>query len=350
MKKNVPLLHRRDWLKTTGTLGLGAAASAVALSSATGAEKRGLTYRKILDSAPWSPRSGMGAVVFQNRLWLLGGTGTAKNGTQLNDVWSSEDGLHWRQELASAPWQPRWNHATFVHAGKLWVIGGLASVDPLLNLNDIWSSPDGKKWTREVADAPWTGRHVWAWTNHRNRMYLLGGATDGARTYRDVLSSDDGIDWQLAPVRDPWFVKRKYHAAASYRGQIFLAGGIVNDKSQLYGSRYLDDVWTSKDGLVWNCQESPVPWKARGAHTLVVYKERLWLVGGELQSRYYAEDMWSTTSGTDWRQETDQLAWPGRIFGGVVVFKNKVWIMGGSHRDWPKREGSSLNDIWTFEA
>jgi len=213
-----------------------------------------------------------------------------------------------------------------------------------------WSSPDGRNWTLEVADAPWTGRHVWAWTTHRNRAYLLGGATDGSHTYRDVLSSDDGIHWRLAAVHGPWFVERKYHAAASYRGRIFLAAGIINDDTQLYGSRYLDDVWSSEDGRSWSCLSSPAPWPARGAHVLVAYKGRLWLVGGELQSRYYAMDIWSTVNGKDWRRETDRFAWPGRTFGGVVVFKNKVWIMGGAHRDWPKRDGPSLNDVWIFEA
>ena len=67
--------------------------------------------------------------------------------------------------------------------------------------------------------------------------------------------------------------------------------------------------------------------------------------GGEFSSRLYATDLWSTSDGESWRQETDQFAWPPRLSGAVVVFKNKVWIMGGGRRD-----GGSRNDIWTFEA
>src|SRR5258708_651155 len=111
-------LSRRDLLKATGALGLAAATSTVAMSTPAGGEKRDLTYHQVLDAAPWSTRYGLGCVVFQNRLWVLGGTGTAHNGTQVNDVWSSEDGLQWRQELASAPWHPRWGHAVFAFAGK----------------------------------------------------------------------------------------------------------------------------------------------------------------------------------------------------------------------------------------
>jgi len=153
----------------------------------------------------------------------------------------------------------------------------------------------------------------------------------------------------LEPVHGPWFVARKYHTAASYRDRIFLAAGIINDDSQLYGSRYLDDVWSSKDGRAWSCLAPHAPWPARGGPELVVYKGKLWLVGGELQSRYYAMDIWSTVNGRDWKRETGRFAWPGRTSGGVAVFKDKVWLMGGTHRDWPKRVGPSLNDIWTFE-
>src|SRR5262249_5746832 len=159
-------------LKIVSMLGLSAVRAPLAPSAATGAEKSPLKYQQVLERAPWPARYGLGMVVFHDRLWVLGGTRTWRNGDQLNDVWSSEDGRHWRQELKSAPWQPRWVHATFAFADALWVIGGLASVDPIRNLNDIWSSPDGKKWTREVADAPWPARHVWATTIHQDRLYL----------------------------------------------------------------------------------------------------------------------------------------------------------------------------------
>src|SRR5688572_20610080 len=125
------LLGRRDLLKATAALAAGAKLS----GEATGREKHPdagrWSYHQVLDSAPWSARYGLGLAVFQERLWVIGGSRTLHDGDQINDVWSSADGLEWRQELASAPWQPRWNHALFAFASKLWVIGGLASVTPI---------------------------------------------------------------------------------------------------------------------------------------------------------------------------------------------------------------------------
>lgn len=85
-ENNFSLLSRRDWLKTVGVLSLSAAASTVAMSRATNAEKHDLIYHRVLKAASWSTRYGLGAVVFQDRLWVLGGTGTLHNGTQFNDV------------------------------------------------------------------------------------------------------------------------------------------------------------------------------------------------------------------------------------------------------------------------
>lgn len=92
-EKNPSSSTLRDRLKAAGALGLGEAASADGRFPAGGDEDYSLTCQQVLDSAPWSPRYGLGALVFQDRLWVLGGTGTAQNGTQFNDAWSSEDGL-----------------------------------------------------------------------------------------------------------------------------------------------------------------------------------------------------------------------------------------------------------------
>lgn len=309
-----------------------------------------ISFQRVLESAPWQPRYGLGVVVFADRLWVLGGTATAQDGTQFNDVWSSVDGSLWRQEVAAAPWSPRWNHVTFASGGKLWVIGGLASVDPIRNLNDIWSSPDGIHWTLEVPDAPWTARHVWAWTTHRDRMFIIGGATDGSHTYQDVLSSEDGRRWRRETVRDPWFCERKYHAAESFRGRLYVVAGVINDDSQPYGGRYLDDVWSSENGAEWRCDCVQAPWSGRAAPVLLAWHDRLWLFDGELSSLGYGTNLWSTTGGTEWRLEVEQTPWQGRTICGSAVFRDKVWIMGGHHRDWPERVGRSLNDVWTCET
>ena len=55
-------------------------------------------------------RLAAGVVVFQNKLWMLGGTENYYFGDEKsakNDVWSSADGKTWTLATANAGWSPR---------------------------------------------------------------------------------------------------------------------------------------------------------------------------------------------------------------------------------------------------
>ena len=78
---------------------------------------------------PWSARSGFASVVYDNKLWILGGY-TAGN-VAVNDIWYSDDPARpdsWRQ-ASSLPWTPRGNFTANVHNNKILIIGG----------GEIWS-------------------------------------------------------------------------------------------------------------------------------------------------------------------------------------------------------------------
>ena len=75
-----------------------------------------------------------------------------------NDVWSSADGRTWKQETADAGWPPRAYHQAVVHGGKIWIFGGGNYVPQYEVCNDVWSSEDGIHWTQVIKAAPWPAR------------------------------------------------------------------------------------------------------------------------------------------------------------------------------------------------
>ena len=324
-----------------------------------GKEKVGFKMNcdQVCESAPWSSRYGHAAVVFNGRLWILGGTETPQQGSQKNDVWSSADGITWREELDQSPWLPRWGHAVFNYRGKLWLIGGLADVNPIKNLNDLWSSEDGINWTLVNPDLPWVRRHVWSPLIHRNRMFLIAGATDGSNYYNDVFSSTDGNHWDMAKVVKPWFEKRKCLSAVSFLDKIWVAGGSILDPEARGGAYFVNDIWSSTDGNTWRCVSKKSDWSPRCFHQLVIYHDRIWLIGGEEGITYnYVNDIWSSVDGKKWRIELEHCPWPARHAAGVVVFNNKIWILGGVScpplpGDSKVRVGEEVyhNDIWTLK-
>ncbi len=70
-------------------------------------------------------------------MWLMGGGNWGKNLFLLNDVWSSEDGVHLDRVTDSLRGvAPRIWFKTVSYRGKLWVLGGYTD-NPRRNLNDV---------------------------------------------------------------------------------------------------------------------------------------------------------------------------------------------------------------------
>ena len=95
---------------------------------------------ELVGKAPWTPRQYHNVTVFDGRLWVLGGY----NDGNLGDVWSSTDGRHWRQmteiipsgTLLEAPWLPRHAGHVFVFDDALWMVGG--SIHDSSPVADVW--------------------------------------------------------------------------------------------------------------------------------------------------------------------------------------------------------------------
>lgn len=127
----------------------------------------GLNWEKVLDRAPWSPRSGASAAVFRNRLYLIGGGRI--DGPQANDVWSTADGRNWRRETDRISDQEV-GGTPIVWDGRLWQIAAnrTGRFSPAVLVSD-----DGKTWSRE--SAPWPARGAVAVWTANDSLYMTGG-------------------------------------------------------------------------------------------------------------------------------------------------------------------------------
>jgi hypothetical protein len=188
----------------------------------------GRDWNRITSQASWSARLAAGAVVFNGRMWILGGTEDYYfgNASSLkNDVWSSADGKEWRQETAAAGWSPRAYLAGVVHDGKIWVFGGGNYVPEYKAHNDVWCSADGIHWTQVTGAAPWPPRIWFSAVVYRERMWVLGGwSNHPARNWNDVWCSADGRQW--TPLRSQTIWKPRHeHSAHVFQDRIWVAGG-----------------------------------------------------------------------------------------------------------------------------
>ena len=159
--------------------------------------------------------------------------GRLPNATASSAVWSSEDGAAWELDTARAGWAAREGGAGVAFKGRLWILGGtrqyyFASAGGGGALNDVWSSPDGKRWTLATSDAGWGPRAYHSAVVLGGRIYIYGGGTyqtaggsgtgrdtTGYQAFNDVWSSADGIAWRVETASAPW-PPRMWAGAAVY--------------------------------------------------------------------------------------------------------------------------------------
>ncbi len=90
------------------------------------------------DNPPFAARQGHEAVLFKDRVWIIGRFNSTSQGGGNNDVWFSEDGINWQRTKTNPIWEGREDHAAVVFQDKIWVLGGMT-----VNWswqNDIWYS------------------------------------------------------------------------------------------------------------------------------------------------------------------------------------------------------------------
>ncbi len=163
----------------------------------------GINWTQVLAAAPWGVRSMTNPISFNNKLWIMGGWNGQPGPISVNDVWSSPDGINWTQTTSSAPWSVRFGHSTVVFNGKMWVLGGSDAATGNKKA-DIWSSPDGINWTSVTTVAPWGPRDAFTSLVFDGKMWVLGGADNTIGIQNDVWSSLDGINWTQVVSSAPW--------------------------------------------------------------------------------------------------------------------------------------------------
>ena len=161
-------------------------------------------WTRVTDPAAFAARDGAGALVFKNKMWLLGGwnPGDKVHFPKIcnSEVWSSADGATWTLEILQAPWEGRHTAGYVVHRGRMWIVGGDGNEGHYQN--DVWNSADGVKWEPVNADVPWKQRVLHHTLVFKDKIWVMGGQTlpqfapEKEIFYSDVWNSADGVKWE----------------------------------------------------------------------------------------------------------------------------------------------------------
>ncbi len=328
-------------LKSLATLGCIICFGAAPVSSsglATARPYAGEQWVLKMARAPWGTRDSAGELVYNGKMWLLGGF-TPK---RVNDVWSSTDGEKWTLVTSAAPWAERNLLSTAVFRDKMWIIGGI-NLEGTRSFDDVWCSKNGKDWTRAVEHAPWAARGAATALVFQNRIWVMGGfEMADFRHFNDVWSSSDGVTWTEATESAPWS-PRSAHTGVVYDGRMWvIGGGLYNHGYPFKTAADYADVWASSDGKTWRQTTPAAPWPGRHFHCSVVYDGKMWVIAGYHQRNF--NELWYSTDGAAWTL-APVPAWPPRHEPSCLVFKDKLWVMGG----FDNVIKTMYSDVWALE-
>lgn len=297
-------------------------------------------WRRVTGKAAFAARDGAGALVFRDRMWLLGGwnPGDKDHFPRIcnSEVWSSADGAAWTLESLQAPWEGRHCAGYVVHGGRMWIVGGDCNQGHYQS--DVWSSADGVHWDLVLDRVPWAPRALHYTVAYDGRIWVMGGQTmpefaGGDEVfYNDVWCSEDGIAWTRVVESAPWAPRGMIGGAAVHGGRMWILGGGTYDTPATPVRKFFNDVWSSADGVSWNQHVPHAPWAARQFHEVAVFDDRMWVMEGWAAESGNRRDVWHSADGVDWTELPD-TPWAPRHAASVFVHDGSLWMVAGNNME-----------------
>ena len=294
----------------------------------------------VTENAAFAARDGAGALVFQDKMWLLGGWNP---GDKVHfplicnsEVWSSTDGDSWTLENPQAPWEGRHTAGYVVHDGRMWIVGGDCNQGHYQN--DVWSSEDGIHWELANEHVPWAPRVLHYTLAFDSRIWVMGGQTipnfaDADEVFHnDVWSSDDGVNWTQVTENAPWVPRGMIGGAAVHDNKMWILGGGTYDTPATPMRNFYNDVWSSDDGTNWEQHTAHAPWTPRQYHEVAAFDDHLWVLEGYAAESGNRRDVWYSPDGVNWTELPD-TPWAPRHAGSVFVYDGSLWMVAGNNME-----------------
>ena len=255
---------------------------------------------------------------------------------------------NWLKATGRAAWEPRDSQGEVVYKDQLWIFGGWFNSHEAAP-RDVWSSADGKTWKLVQKEAPWKHSDLSMSLVFDDKMWFMGGWYNGRlpghSASNQVWWSTDGKHWEQATADAGW-TPRIAATVVVFKGKMWLLGGTENyyfgDEESLK-----NDVWFSADGREWTQATVDAGWSPRAYHQAAVLNDKMYVFGGGsyLPNYHAVNDVWCTDDGVHWTKVTDAAPWHPRLWFASVVYRDRMWVLGG----WSNNPSKNWGDVWYSE-
>lgn len=293
-------------------------------------------WSRALAAAPFGKRSGASLTVFQDRLWLFGGS---PNREGVADAWSSRDGTDWRKVSDSLPFGSYIRDLkAVVFREELWIMGTRPVSDGYENF--LWKSPDGSAWTRVADPLPVTGTSEFGLAAFQDRLWRIWGSSHTGFGGTGIWSSEDGKSWSPAEGAPP-STSTSRMGVAELAGTLHVIGG---DHMPWFGAE--GAAWRTRDGKAWQV-DTPASILPRYRFACLAHAGKLWILGGAYGSGDpRADEVWSSPDGESWTLVDAHAPFGLRTDMAAASFKGRIWAIGGKTLD----ASADHDDVWSMHA
>ncbi len=168
--------------------------------------------------------------------------------------------------------------------------------------------------------------------NFSNTYTITATVTGNDPKYKGSVTGTISIS-----IKSTHFSARRLHSVVEFKNELYLIGGEGS------GSSLKNDVWKSSDGVTWTeVTTAQSKFTERYHHSVVEFNNELYLIGGEGSGSSLKNDVWKSSDGATWTEVTTaQSKFTERIGHSIVEFNNELYLIGG------EGSGSSFkNDVW----
>lgn len=164
-----------------------------------------------------------------------------------------------------------------------------------------------------------------AMVEFHDKVWSYGGVNSyGAADGHFGWSSDNGVNW-VSLAMEPTLLTdyRIGHTVTLFNDELWLIGGEDS------GGVWQEDIWKSADGIHWTSVPAPDPgFNAIAFHSTIVFQNRMYVIAPDLANDTVV--VWSTADGVDWRVDNTS-AFPLRGGHETVVFNDALYVIGGQN-------------------
>lgn len=217
----------------------------------------------------------------------------------------SESRYIWKKVLDSAAWRKNYNFQLFSIRDTLWTC----------HPDGNWFSTNGNDWKKSDLPNAIGNLAFLDYVPFHNSLYGLGhfeGNIERFTFQPQIYRTENFKSWKVLTRASNLPARFFYHPFV-FKDKIWMIGG--EDKSGSYS-----DIWNSADGVTWVKQRDDAGVGKRSGSQIVLLGNKLFLLDN---------DVWSSEDGLNWVQVTNEIVPGEKIFGyAAVVWDDQIWLLG----------------------